>query len=65
MTEKVYKRYLKSPGAKLDEMGELGPEDYEDYRKQYKKCRNEYRNTKILWKVAFTIGKKLIPIPKF
>ena len=46
-------------------MGELGPEDYEDYRKQYKKCRNEYRNTKILWKVAFTIGKKLIPIPKF
>ena len=64
MTEKVYKRYLKAPTTTVKEMGEIGAADYEDYRKQYKKCRNEYRNTKLAWKLAFTIGKKLIPIPK-
>lgn len=64
ITEKVYKRYLKDPVSVADAMGEAGPVEYEDYRKQYKHCRNEYRNTKLAWKLAFTVGKKLIPIPK-
>ena len=65
ITEKVYKRYLKDPLSVADAMGEAGPVEYEDYRKQYKHCRNEYRNTKLAWKLAYTIGKKLVPIPKF
>ena len=64
MHMKVYKRYLKDPSSTVAEMGESGAVEYEDYRKQYKQCRNEYRNTKLAWKLALAIGKKLIPIPK-
>lgn len=64
VTEKVYKRYCKNPTVIPEEMGAAGASEYEEYRQMYKKCRNEFRNTKIAWKVLFTVGKKLIPIPK-
>ena len=65
ITEKVYKRCRKNPSLTADEFGETGAVDYEEYRQKYKKCRNEYRNTKLAWKLAYTVGKKIIPIPKF
>lgn len=60
MTERSYKKYIKTSD---DNCGFENTEDvnsYRDYRKMYKKCRNEYRNTKILWKIAFALAKKLI-----
>ena len=60
-TEKLYKGILRSlkqaPDAKMTEQAD----DYKKNRTLYKKCRNEYRNTKIAWKVAFTVLKKFIP----
>lgn len=64
ITEKVYKRYCKNPSVVPEEMGTTGATEYEDYRQQYKKCRNEFRNTKLAWKLLFSVGKKIIPIPK-
>jgi len=60
ITEKTYKRYRKdkqiTPGSfpRAEDVN-----TYKDYRSLYKKCRNEYRNTKLLWKACFAIGKKL------
>jgi hypothetical protein len=60
MTERSYKKYVKTSD---EDCGFENTEDvnsYRDYRKMYKKCRNEYRNTKMLWKVAFFFAKKII-----
>ncbi len=67
ITEKVYKKYRKDPLASehfASETGSSGIVEYEDYRKLYKTCRNEYRNTKLVWKAVFFVAKKLIPMPK-
>ena len=59
-TEKVYKQHIKALKDTIKEFP--NPEDvakYQEYRVLYKKLRDEYRNTKILWKMGFTIGKKL------
>ncbi len=34
--------------------------DYQDSRDKYIKCRNEYRNTKLAWKVVFFVFKKVL-----
>ena len=67
VTEKIYKSYLKDPEAKAHfekETGNSGVIEYEEYREMYKRCRSEYRNTKIFWKAFSMIAKKLVPIPK-
>ena len=64
VTEKVYKRYIKDPTAFASDFENGGVFEYEEYRNLYKKCRSDYRNTKLAWKLAYTVGKKLIPIPK-
>lgn len=59
-TEQLYKQHrklLKKTGS-----GNIqNIEKYVEYRTMYKACRNEYRNTKLAWKLAFTVAKKLIP----
>lgn len=68
ITERVYKRYRKDPCAAehfARETGSSGIVEYEEYRQLYKTCRNEYRNTKMAWKVVFFVVKKVVPIPKF
>ena len=68
VTEKVYKRYCKDPDAKKNFESETGADgilEYEEYRQLYKKCLYDYRCTQLLWKVLFSLGKKLVPIPKF
>ena len=60
VTERLYKIHCKA----LKETGGGSIEDvekYEEYRVMYKKCRNEYRNTKIMWKAALTVAKLFIP----
>jgi len=61
MTEKIYKRHRKdkpvTPGS-FPHAEDVNT--YKDYRVMYKKCRNEYRNTKLLWKACFTVGRKLL-----
>lgn len=67
VTEKVYKRYCKDPMAKTNfanETGSAGIMEYEEYRTLYKKCIYDYRCTQLAWKLLFSLGKKLIPIPK-
>ena len=59
-TEKIYKKQCKALESTLKEFP--NPEDvakYEEYRVLYKKCRNEYLNTKLLWKTLFFFGKKV------
>ena len=59
-TEKMYKKHMKALEATLKEFP--NPEDvakYQEYRVLYKKLRDEFRNTKLLWKLGFTVGKKL------
>jgi hypothetical protein len=61
LTEKTYKRYRKDkPVAKSSFPHAEDVNTYKEYRKMYKKCRNEYRNTKLLWKACFTVGRKLL-----
>ncbi len=60
VTEKIYKKHIKALASTVKEFPQ--PDDvamYQEYRVLYKKLRDEYRNTKILWKVGFTVGKKL------
>ncbi len=64
VTEKVYKRYSKDPSAVIEEMGNTGVLEYEEYRQMYKKCKYDYQSQKIAYKILFTVGKKLIPVPK-
>lgn len=59
VTEKMYKAHLRA----LKQLGCGQIEDvehYEEYRSLYKNCRNEYRNTKLMWKIAMSVGKILI-----
>ncbi len=64
ITEKIYKRYMKHPEALPKQMENSGIVEYEEYRQMYKKCKYDYQNKKLVYKVLFTVGKKLVPIPK-
>ncbi len=57
-TERMYKTSLKFLKKKADAALGESVTAYEEQRKLYKKCRNEYRNTKLLWKGVFFILKK-------
>lgn len=59
VTEKMYKAHLKA--IKREGHGQI--EDvaqYEENRVLYKKCRDEYRNTKLMWKIVLSVGKLVL-----
>lgn len=59
VTEKMYKAHLKA----IKRMGHgqiKDVEQYEEYRVMYKNRRNEYRNTKLMWKAVMSLGKMVI-----
>lgn len=60
LTEKLYKVTLRSLKQKPDVKMTEQVEDYKQNRALYKKCRNDYRNTKIAWKIVFSVFKKLL-----
>lgn len=60
VTEKIYKQHIKALADTIKEFPTS--EDvtkYQEHRVLYKQLRNDYRNTKFLWKIGFTVGKKL------
>ena len=62
--DKAYKKHLKALKIQASDPAlSESMEDYKESRKKYLKLRNEYRNTKLAWKLVFTIMKKLIPMP--
>ena len=66
LTERTYKRYQKnSLSSKASFPHAEDVDKYREYRAMYKKCRNEYRNTKLLWKACFAIGKKVLFMKPF
>ena len=61
LTEKTYKKYRKDkPIPKGSFPHSEDVDTYKEYRTMYKKCRNEYRNTKLLWKACFAVGRKIL-----
>ena len=60
LCEKLYKTKLRELKQKPDVTATEQVAEYEKNRALYKKCRNDYRNTKIAWKIAFTVFKKLL-----
>ena len=58
-TKKIYKQHLKTLKAKADAELLETVTDYKDSQSKYLKCRNEYRNTKLMWKAVFFIFRKL------
>ena len=57
---KLYKCTLRSLKEKPNARTTEQVSEYEKNRALYKKCRNDYRNTKVAWKIAFTLFKKLL-----
>lgn len=62
ITEKIYKTHLKALKAQMDPELYESVSDYKESRAKYKKCLNQYRNTKLAWKLVFTIVKKVVPL---
>ena len=60
LSQKLYKCTLRSLKEKPDVKTTEQISEYENNRALYKKCRNDYRNTKVAWKIAFSIFKKLL-----
>ncbi len=63
-TQKMYKAFEKENKATVDPEIIQEYDEYRDHRKLYKKCRDEYRNTKLAWKGLFFVAKRLVPILK-
>ena len=60
LTEKLYKVTLKNLKNNVDPKIVEQAEEYKQDRNLYKKCRNDYRNTKMAWKAVFFVFKKLL-----
>ncbi len=60
-TQKMCKAFDKENKAKIDVETVKEYDEYKEHRKMYKKCRDEYRNTKLAWKGVKIIAKQLIP----
>ena len=58
-TERMYKHHLKMLKIQQDAAMTDSVNAYSEQRLQYKKCRNNYLNTKLAWKILFTVLKKL------
>ena len=66
LTEKTYKRYRKDKPVQKGCFPHTDDVNtYKEYRAMYKKCRNEYRNTKLLWKACFAVGRKVLFLKPF
>ena len=61
-TEKTYKMHLKALKAQMDPGLYESVTDYKKSRSKYKVCRNQYRNTKIMWKAVFILLKRFVPL---
>ena len=60
VTEKIYKQHLKALADTIKAFpSQEDVTKYQEYRVHYKKLRDDYRNTKLLWKMGFMVGKKL------
>jgi len=55
----MYKQHLKVLKNQADPKLTESVNEYKELRAKYKKCRNEYRNTKLAWKAVFFVFKKL------
>lgn len=62
LTERMYKAHLKFLKTQTDPALYETVSEYKESRAKYKKCLNEYRNTKLAWKALFFVLKK-IPLP--
>ena len=62
--DKMYKQQLKALKAQASDptLSET-MEDHKEARAKYIRLRNQYRNTKLLWKLIFFAFKKLVPLP--
>ncbi len=60
IAEKIYKNEQKALKKQADKKMHEDVVAYKEYRKQYKKCRNEYRSTKLMWKLVYMVAKKVI-----
>ena len=58
-TEKMYKQQLKMLKKQADTNLYKSVNEYKEMRAKYKKCRNEYRNKKLVWKAVFFVFKKM------
>ena len=58
----MYKAKLKILKKQMDPELYDSVSDYKESRAKYKKCLNQYRNTKLAWKLVFTVAKKFIPL---
>lgn len=61
ITEKMYKSYEKELKAQYNAELNEKVDGYKTSRKKYLHCRNQYRNTKLMWKAVFFVLKKLVP----
>ena len=62
LTERMYKTHLKALKAQVNpELYETVAE-YKESRARYKRCLNQYRNTKLAWKAVFFVVKKIVPL---
>ena len=59
-TERVYKQQLKVLKKQMDPSLYESVNDYKDARVKYMKCRDEYRSTKLAWKLIFFLLKKAV-----
>lgn len=60
VSEKLYKQSMKSLKVKADTTLYNSVTQYKEQRAKFKKCRNDYRNTKLAWKAVFFVAKKFV-----
>ena len=64
LTDRLYKCMARELKGTTDPHAIESSEEYKKNRALYKKCINDYRNTKLEWKLAFSVVKKFIPVVK-
>ena len=59
ITEKIYKQKLKELKKQSNSKLYESVSDYKELRSKYIKCRNDYRNTKLIWKIVLLVFRKI------
>ena len=59
LTESMYKYHLKMLKKQANAALFESVNHYKELRARYKRCRNDYRSTKLIWKVIFFLFKRL------
>ena len=62
LTERLYKVLLRELKLNFDPKKSENAEEYKKNRALYKKCLDDYRGKKIMWKAAFSVLKMFSPI---